>query len=232
MGNLESDAHFVGFKIEESLANKLTHFVESVAQQQKSAGQAYVDFVEDLTKHITSSLLIEMVEVAEISKVGQKVVNVCVSSSNKVSGMLTAKIYKKRSVKELQPVAELWKSRLQKASEENGGGHYLIAPIDGDFGAALEAIISEKGDEAHFVPNELDNVMSQYDRLSKAIIDLYFLEATRLVEMGSITKTMLSTGVGTVEKAVESVFNKVIRPLEPKKFASFVDHINQFHVRA
>lgn len=231
MSNDPGNAHYVGFKADDALVKSLQQFIQSVEQKHKSAGQAYVDFMEALTRHITNTLLIEMVEIAEISKVGQKVVNVCVSSSNKVSGMLTAKIYKKRSVQELEPVAALWKTRLQQVATERGAEWYLVAPIDEEFGAALDAIRHEKGENEHFAPSELDGVMSKYDRLSKAIIELYFLEATRLVDMGSITKTMLTTGVSTVEKAVESVFDKVIRPLEPLHFGRFVDHIHQFHVR-
>ena len=223
------NTHYLGFKVDETLVAKMNTFIHAVEAGERSAGESYVAFVEDLTRQITGSLLVEMVEIADIGKMGQKVVNVCVSSSNKVSGMLTAKIYKKRPVKELGPVAELWKSRLH---QREGGQWYLVAPIDDEFGAALDAIRQEKGNDEHFAPSHLDGVMSQYDRLSKAIIDLYFLEATRLVEMGGITKKMLSTGVSTVEKAVESVFDKAIRPLEPKSFGRFVDHIHQFHVRA
>lgn len=226
-----NNTHHLGFKIEDTLVAKLNKFVSSVESNQKSAGQDYVEFVEGLTSHITNSLLVEIVEIAEVNKVGQKVVNICVSSSNKVSGMLTSKIYKKRPVQELVPVAELWKSRLHKINNNHKDCWYLAAAIDEDFGKALEAIQQEKGESEHFAPQQLDGVMRQYDRLSKTIIDAYFLEATRLVEMGAVTKKMLSTGVSTVEKAVESVFDKVIKPLEPLHFGRFVDHAHQFHVR-
>ncbi|MCG8669562.1 MAG: hypothetical protein MI867_09130 [Pseudomonadales bacterium] len=223
--------HFLGFKVEGEIVNRLQTFIDAVESQNKKAGNHYVSFVESLTDHITTSLLVDVIEIAEISKVGQKVVGVCVSSSNKVSGMLSSKIYAKKSVKELGPVADLWKSRLKNSADDHSGDWYLIAPIDKSFGDALGAIKAEKGDEEHFAPKSLDQVMQQYDKLSKVIIDSFFLEATRLVEMGSITKTMLSTGVSTVEKAVASVFDKVIRPLEPMYFGRFVDHASQFHVR-
>lgn len=226
-----NSTHHLGFKATDSIVGKLNRFITAVEANDKSAGNHYVEFVEDLTGLITNNLLVEMVEIADVSKVGQKVVNICVSSSNKVSGMLTAKIYKKRPVKELVPVADLWKSRLVNSEQDHSGDWYLVAPIADEFGSALEAIQTEKGDEAHFAPAQLASVMKEYDRLSKTIIDSFFIDATRVVEIGSITNKMLSTGVGTVEKAVESVFDKVIRPLEPEYFGRFVDHTHQFHVR-
>jgi len=231
MNNLTSQKYHIGFKATDQLLNKLNKFLLAIETTDKEAGVLYVNYVEELTVHINNKLMLEVVEIAEVNKVGRKVVNFCVSSSNKISGMLTANIYKKKSVKELAPVAELWSNLLKNTQQNNNGDWYIIAPIANDFGESLEAIGMEKGENIHFVPGNIDNVMSDYEKLARTIIDAFFLEATREVEIGSVTKKMLTTGVSTVEKAIEAVFEKVIRPLEPEHFGRFVEHVSQFHVR-
>jgi len=212
-------------------------FLSAVERSDSAAGPLYVSFLAELTEHINNVLLLEMIEIAELNKLGQKVIGVCASSSNKISGMLSAKIYKKRTVKELAPIAEMWKNLLKNTSGDvsgcdNSGRWYLLTPISDDFAQSLESIFLEKGDSTHFVPQSLDNVMGNYEKLAETIIDVFFLEGTRSLDIGSITRKMLTTGVSTVEKAIESVFEKVIRPLEPEHFARVVDHTNQFYLRA
>ncbi|MBV1919307.1 MAG: hypothetical protein KUG73_01390 [Pseudomonadales bacterium] len=231
MNNLASKTHHIGFKATDKLLHKLNKFLVAIEADDNEAGVLYVHYIEELTVHINNKLLLEMVEIAEISKVGRRIVNICVSSSNKVSGMLTAKIYKNKSVKELIPVAELWSNLLKNVQSDNNGDWYIIAPIENDFGDSLASIAIEKGVNSHYVPGNIDNVMGDYDKLTKTIIDAFFLEATRMVDIGSITKKMLTTGVSTVEKAIAAVFEKVIKPLEPEHFGRFVEHASQFHVR-
>ncbi|MBV1921211.1 MAG: hypothetical protein KUG73_11060, partial [Pseudomonadales bacterium] len=152
-------------------------------------------------------------------------------SSNKVSGMLSSKIYKKRTVEELIPIAGMWKNILKNTEQDNSGCWYLITPIPAEFGESLESIVLEKGELTHFVPNDIEIVMNNYERLAETIIDVFFLEGTRKLELGTITRKLLTTGVSTVEKTIEAVFEKVIRPLEPEHFGRVVEHTHQFYLR-
>lgn len=231
MTDSPSKAHYVGFRTTSPLLHKLQLFLAAIDKKDQSAGQLYVDYVGELTAHINQAFLLEMVEIAEIGIVGSKVVNVCVSSSAKVSGMLTAKIYKKKSVNELTPLAKLWRDLLKNTKPDNSGAWYLVTPISNEFGQSLTSIFEEKGDTLQFRPSNIDGILGDYDKLSKTIIEAFFLEATRLIDMGSITKTMLSTGVSTVEKTIDAVLNKVIRPLGSEQFGKVVEHTNQFYVR-
>jgi len=222
---------YIGFKTTEALRGKLNRFLEAVEANDKTAGPLYVDFIGELTSHVIDTLLLKMVEIAEINKVGQKVIGFCASSSTKVSGMLTSKIYKKMPVKELLPVAELWNKFLKNSQSDNHGEWYLITPISDEFGRSLDAILSEKGDNAEFAPNNLNDVMQQYDQLMQIIIDTFFLESTKVVKIGAITNKMLTVGVDSVEKAVKAVLEKVIKPLEPAHFGRFVEHTENFYIR-
>lgn len=222
---------YIGFQTTEALRGKLNGFLEAVSANDKNAGSHYVDFIAELTEHIIDSLLLKMIEIAEINKVGQKVIGFCASSSTKVSGMLTSKIYKKMPIKELKPVADLWAGLLKNTQADNHGDWYIITPIAHDFGTALDTILDEKGDKTEFSPNNLDDVMDKYDQLIQVIIDSFFLEATRVVKIGAITNKMLTVGVESVEKAVKAVLDKVIRPLEPTQFGKFVEHTEQFYIR-
>lgn len=222
---------YIGFKTTEALRGKLNRFLEAVEANDKTAGPLYVEFIGELTDHVIDTLLLKMVEIAEINKVGQKVVGFCASSSTKVSGMLTAKIYKKMPVKELLPVADLWNKFLKNSQSDNHGDWYLITPISTEFGNSLDAILVEKGDNSDFSPNNLNDVMQKYDQLMQIIIDTFFLEATKVVKIGAITSKMLTVGVDSVEKAVQAVLEKVIKPLEPAHFGKFVEHTENFYIR-
>jgi len=231
MTNTAQLTPYIGFKTTEALRGKLNNFLESVEANDKSAGPLYVEFIGELTEHIIDTLLIKMIEIAEINAVGQKVIGFCASSSNKVSGMLTSKIYKKMPVKELGPVADLWNEFLKNTQPDGHGDWYIITPISNDFGVALDAILEEKGDNSSFSPANLDDVMSKYDQLIQVIIDLFFLEPTKVVKIGAITSKMLTVGVDTVEKAVKAVLDKVIKPLAPLQFGRFVEHTEQFYIK-
>lgn len=222
---------YIGFKTTEELRGKLNRFLEAVKANDKAAGPLYVEFIGELTEHVIDTLLLRMVEIAEINKVGQKVIGFCASSSTKVSGMLTSKIYKKMPVKELLPVANLWNEFLKNSQADSHGEWYLLTPISNDFGQDLDAILSEKGDNTEFAPNDLNDVMQKYDQLMQIIIDTFFLEATKVVKIGAITNKMLTVGVDSVEKAVKAVLDKVIKPLEPTHFGKFVEHTENFYIR-
>lgn len=222
---------YIGFKTTEALRGKLNRFLEAVEANDKKAGPLYIEFIGELTDHVIDTLLLKMVEIAEINKVGQKVVSFCASSSTKVSGMLTSKIYKKMPVKELLPVADLWNKFLKNSQSDNHGEWYLITPISDEFGNALDAILTEKGDRSEFAPNDLNGVMKKYDQLMQIIIDTFFLESTKVVKVGAITNKMLIVGVDSVEKAVKAVLEKVIKPLEPAHFGKFVEHTENFYIR-
>jgi hypothetical protein len=222
---------YIGFKTTEALRGKLNRFLEAVKANDKAAGSLYIEYIGELTDHVIDSLLLKMIEIAEINKVGQKVIGFCASSSSKVSGMLTSKIYKKMSVKELIPVADLWNEFLKNSQSDNHGEWYLVTPITKEFGNDLDTILSEKGDNSEFAPSDLNDVMKKYDKLMQIIIDTFFLEATKVVKIGPITKKMLTVGVDTVEKAVQAVLSKVIKPLEPAHFGKFVEHTENFYIR-
>ncbi len=222
---------YIGFKTTEALRGKLNRFLEAVEANDKAAGSLYIEYIGELTDHVIDSLLLKMIEIAEINKVGQKVIGFCASSSSKVSGMLTSKIYKKMPVKELLPVADLWNTFLKNSQSDNHGDWYLITPISKEFGNDLDAILCEKGESSEFAPNDLNDVMKKYDTLMQIIIDTFFLEATKVVKIGPITNKMLTVGVDSVEKAVQAVLNKVIRPLEPTHFGKFVEHTENFYIR-
>lgn len=221
----------IGFKTSPPLLSKLNNFLSAVAANDKKAGPLYVEYIAELTDHIIETLLLKMIEIAEVNSVGQKVISFCASSSTKVSGMLTSKIYKKMSPAELKPVADLWSTFLKNTQDDNQGDWYILTPISTEFGNALDAIMEEKGDATEYTPGNLDDVMAKYDQLMQIIIDTFFLEGTKVVKIGAITKKMLVVGVETVEKAVQAVLQKVIRPLDPAPFARFVVHTEQFYIR-
>ena len=208
----------IGFLTTDALRGKLNNFLEAVEANDKLSGPLYVEFIGELTDHIIDTLLLKMIEIAEVNNVGQKVIGFCASSSTKVSGMLTSKIYKNMSAKELIPVAKLWNGFLKNTQPDGHGDWYILTPISQEFGDALDAILAEKGDANDFSPSDLNDVMKKFDHLMQIIIDTFFLEGTKLVKIGAITTKMLTVGVDTVEKAVQAVLQKVIKPLAPTQF--------------
>lgn len=222
---------YIGFPTSDKLRSHINNFLEAVEASDKRSGQLYVDLVAVLTEEVIDALLLQTIEIAQLNSVSQKVIHMCANTSNKVSGALTAKIYRKAPIKELQAVADLWQGFLRNTENDGSGDWYILAQIDNSFADEIDKILAEKGDNTAYDPADREYAIGIYERLMDVIIDKFFLEASTRVKMGGITKKMLNMGVETVQAAIHAVLHKVVKKLSPESLGRYVEHTTQFYVK-
>lgn len=221
----------VGFPLSDAMQQKANRFLEAVAAKDKRAGALFVDVIEQLTAEIIDTLLVQTVTIAQISPMGQKVFNMCASTGNKASSMLTTRIYKDADLGELQQVANFWQGMIKNSKADNSGLWYLATPIDGTLSAALDSILNEKDSSGAYAPRDVEDMARKYDQLMTTIIDHFFLRPAQFVDMGMITRKMMNLSVDGVKQASHAVLHKVVKKLEPTPLAAYVDHTARLYVK-
>lgn len=224
-----SNTRYIGFPISDTMKSKITRFLEAAAAGDKRAGSLYVEVVAELTHLVVDSLLLQTVDIANINSLGQKVIHFCANTSNKVSGMLTSKIYGKAPIAEMQQVAAIWEGFLFNLNDDPHGEWFILTPIEDSFAAQLDAILAERAQQDAFEPANRDVLIQRFDELMEMIIQTFFLKATQVVTIGAVTRKMLNVGVDTVRSAIHAVLYKVVKPLEPVALGRYVDHTAKFY---
>ena len=222
---------YIGFPTSDVLRQHLNAFLEAAAAADNRPGDHFVTLIDTLTTEVIDALLLQTIEIAQLNSVSQKVINVCASTASKVSGALTAKIYRKAPIRELQEVANVWQGFLKNSQQDDSGDWYILTPIDASFAAEIDGILEEKGEAKAYDPTDRDYAISIYDRLMDIIIQQFFLEASNKVKMGGITKKMLNMGVDSVKAAIHGVLHKVVKKLEPVPLGSYIEHTSNFYIK-
>src|SRR5690606_30178992 len=194
----------VGFPLSDLMQQKSNRFLEAVSGRDKRAGTLFLDVILQLTEEVVDALLVQTVSIAKISSMGQKIVNLCASTSNKASSMLSAKIYKGAELAEMEQVAIFWQSMIKNTQADGSGLWYLATPIDATLADSLDSILNEKGDSPSFAPSDIEDTARKYDLLMTIIIDHFFLRPAQFVDMGMVTRKMLSLGVDGVKQAAHA----------------------------
>lgn len=222
---------YIGFPASQALQSELNNFFEAAEAGDKTTGDHFVKFVDVLTNEVIDYLLLQTIEIAQLNSMSQKVIHMCASTSNKVSGALTSKIYRKAPGKELNAVADLWQGFLRNTEKDDSGEWYILTEIEQKFAAEIDGILADKGDSATYDPADREHVISIYEQLMDIIIDQFFLEASTRVKIGGITKKMLNMGVDSVKAAIHAVLHKVVKKLEPEPLGRYIEHTTQFYLK-
>ncbi|AUM14256.1 hypothetical protein [Ketobacter alkanivorans] len=222
----------IGFPFSPKLQSLSNQFLEAAADSHAKSGEYFYKVILQLTDEVIDYLLVQTAEIAQVNSVGQKVINMCASTSNKASAMLSAKIYKKASTSDMQKVATLWQNMIKNTQPDRSGDWYLAQPIDSSLAKDLDDILSEKGDQAHFSPTDIESIMRRYERLIETIIDGFFLRPAESVKLGAVTRKLLHLGIDGVKQASNAVIHKVVKKLEPQQLGTYVDFTSQFYLRA
>jgi hypothetical protein len=223
---------YIGFPTPPEFRSRITRFLEAAAAGDKRAGELYVHVVDLLTQEIIDALLLQTVDIAHINSLGQKVIHFCANTSNKASSMLTRKIFTKASVPEMRAVAKIWEEFMTNLGDDQQSDWYVLAPLDRQVADQLDAAIAERQLSDRFEPANRDAFINNLDRVIETIIHAYFLKSADQVNMGPITRKMLSVGVDTVKAAVHGVLHKVVKPLDGVALAHYLDHASQFFKKA
>lgn len=218
--------HYIAFPLSESLISKSNRFLEAVSARDNKAGALFADASNDLTDMLIEILLLEPLQQANIGSMGEKLVRICASTGAKVSHMLSAKLFNKAPMEELDKVAAHWQANLKDF--QDGKGWRISTPIAPDFAQHIENMLQERGTSEEYIPKDMSKVVSAYEQLSDILIDDMFLGYTRQLKLGMIMNGVLNTGVSSVKSAIHSVMHNVIGSLHPRQLAEYVDHTAQF----
>ncbi|MEZ5504594.1 MAG: hypothetical protein R3F38_00845 [Gammaproteobacteria bacterium] len=221
----------VAFPLSEALKSKSNRFLESIAANDKRAGELYYEVIIQLSDEVLDALLMQTLANANLSPVAMKVVNMCATTCSKASSMLSAKIYKGAKLAEMQKVASFWQGLMKSDQPGHDANWYLASPIDSQLATALDKLLEEKGEREDFVPSDIEDMANKYDQLMNVIIDQFFLGPAAFVDMGMVTRKMLNLGVEGVRQASHAVIHKVVKKLEPVPLGAYVNHTAQYYLK-
>lgn len=222
---------YIGFPTTNTLRNCLNNFLEAAEAGDNRTGELFVSFVDVLTREVVDNLLLQTIEIAQLNSMSQKIIHMCAGTSNKVSGALTSKIYRKAPIRELQSVAELWQGFLRNTQQDGNGEWYILTQVTEQFAGEIDGILAEKGDQTAYEPKDREYAIGIYERLMDIIIEKFFLEASHHVHMGGITKKMLNMGVDSVKAAIHAVLHKVVKKLDAEPLGRYIEHTTQFYLK-
>ena len=222
---------YVGIPLSDAMQSKSNRFLEAVAANDKRAGELFYQVILQLTEEVIDLLLVQTISIARMNAMAQKVVQVCATTSNKASSLLSAKIYKGARLADMVKVGQFWRGMLRNETADQTGQWYLAIPVESRLAQGLDAILAERGQSSGFAPRDVEGLAAKYDILMKMIIDEFFLGPAAFVDMGMVTRKMLNLGADGVQQAAHAVVHKVVKKLEPEPMAAYVDHTTRFYVR-
>ena len=141
---MSSCSPHVGFPLSPKLQALSNSFLEAAAAGHPKSGEYFYHVIIQLTDEVIDYLLIQTAVIAQVNSMGQKVFNMCASTSNKASAMLSAKIYKKASPEERKNVADLWQSMIKNTAPDQSGEWYLVQEIDASLALVLSATLDRR----------------------------------------------------------------------------------------
>ncbi|MEY1662878.1 hypothetical protein [Isoalcanivorax beigongshangi] len=206
------------------LVRSTEQFLTAVANRGNGA-DAFIDLVDQLTNTLLSLFLEEPAKMARLTSGQQKVIDFAVGTAGKASHMLTRQIYKKTTNEEFAPIVRNIEAMYWRASDENDQQAMIALPVDAGFAAdfrrATDASVSGNGREV------VDLTVDVMGRFIDMILDRLFLEQTRHVKIGFVTKKALDLGVEGSRKALHSVTSKVLHGLSNDELAGYMTHFGQ-----
>ena len=231
MPNSQNVISYIGFEATDALRDNITEFLEQANSGHKQAGAKFVTIMGEVTDSLIQSLLIDTAEIVQVSPAGRKVINLCASTGTKVSGMLSKKLYRNASPRELKSIADIWENLLINSEKDNTGTWYVCFPIEAEFAGRLDRIVEERGSTDSYKPSNMEEFLNTYEELMDALIDDFFLKSAEVLSLGMVTRNLIRVGVDSSKKAGRAVLYKVIKNLTPEMFAKYVDHSDTHHIK-
>lgn len=204
-----------------ALDEALETFQHALKHNGKGA-EAYIHFMGRLTDRIIALYLIEPVEIAGVSSTQRKIVDFAVDTGSKASSMLTSQIYKKVSNAQFAPIARDLTAMYWPACAANGDEPQLCYPADAAFARDFQTVIDAAA--AGQARTQMPLLMKVLDRLVDDVLQKFFLDQTRHVDIGFITKKALDVSVAGTRSACHAVMHKVVKELSDAQIREFMAH--------
>lgn len=204
-----------------AVLNASEAFLHALAHDGKAA-QAYLALMDALTDRVISLFILEPAYMTALSPTAQKVVDFAAATSSKASALLMGQVFKKTTNAQFAPIAAQWRETLWPADSDNGQHAHLAYKVDERFAADFTLCVDVcKAGQGRA---QMELIMDVFARFTDDIIDQLFLQQTRQVEVGFITRKTLELSVDGVKKAIHAVINQVLKHRSDEELVRFMGH--------
>lgn len=204
--------------------NAIEEFLHALEHNGRGA-HAYVHLMGTLTDRLIGLFMLEPVEIAKIGPTARKVVDFAVNTGSKASSVLTAQIWGKVPNRDFAPVAADLRRMYWAAGPDNGDMPHLAFATTPAFAREFQEVIDACA--AGRGTAQMAKVVPVLQKLSDDVIQHFFLEQTKHVDIGFITKKALNISVDGTRAAVHAVMNKVVREFNDEQLTAFMHHMGQ-----
>lgn len=207
-----------------ALDEAIESFRHALAHNGKGA-EAYIHLMSCLTDRIIGLFLLEPVEIAKVGATQRKIVDFAVDTGNKASSLLTAQIYRKLSNAQFQPILRDLEKMYWPAGADNGDRPQLHYPADTLFARNFQLVIDACA--AGQGRTQMTLLLQVLNRMVDDMIQKFFLDQTKHVDIGFITKKALDVSVAGTRTACHAVLNKVVKEFSDEQLKDFMHHYGQ-----
>lgn len=184
------------------------------------AAPAYIHMLSCLTDRIVGLLILEAIEIAGVSTTQRKVVDFAVDTGSRVSAMLSAQVYKKVSNTQFLPIARDLDAMYWAAGVDNHDTSHLYYVAAPDFARRFQQVIDAS--LAGQGRAQIGPLLQIMDVIIDDVLDKYFLEQTRHVDIGFVTRKAMDVGVGATRAAARGVMQKVVKDFSDTQLQQFM----------
>jgi hypothetical protein len=189
------------------------------------AAEAYILLMSRLTDRMIGLLMLEPVEIAKVSATQRKIVDFAVDTGSKASAMLTSQIYKKVSNAQFSGIARDLDAMYWAAGPDNADTPHLYYAPDAMFARNYQVVIDACA--AGNGSSQMPLLLQVLDRMVNDVLQKFFLDQTRHVDMGFITKKALDVSVAGTRSACHAVMHKVVKDFSDEQLKDFMSHYAQ-----
>lgn len=189
------------------------------------AAEAYINLMSRLTDRMIGLLMLEPVEIAKVSPTQRRIVDFAVDTGSKASSMLTTQIYRKVSNAQFAPIARDLDAMYWQAGPDNGDVPHLYYAPDAVFAKNYKLVIDACA--AGQGRSQMALLLQVLDRMVDDVLQKYFLDQTRHIDIGFITKKALDVSVAGTRSACHAVMHKVVKDFSDEQLKDFMSHYAQ-----
>lgn len=187
--------------------------------------EAYIHLMGCITDRTIGLFLLEPVEIAKVGPTQRKIVDFAVDTGSKASSMLTAQVYRKVTNAQFAPIARDLEKMYWAAGADNGDVPHLYYVPDAafarDFQSVADACAAGEGRA------RMNLMLQVLNRMVEDVLQKFFLDQTKHVDIGFITKKALDVSVAGTRSACHAVMHKVVKDFNDQQLKDFMSHYSQ-----
>lgn len=199
-------------------------FLHALKHNGKGA-EAYIHLIGCQTDRMIGLFMLEPMEIARISATQRKLVDFAIDTGSKTSSSLTGRIYQKITNAQFAPIARDLEKSYWPAGADNGNMPHLYYDADARYAAQFQQVIDTC--VAGQGRTQIALTLQVLDRLVDDVLQKLFLDQTRHIDIGFVTKKVLDVSMGATRVACHAVMHKVVKDFNEQQLKDFVGYYAQ-----